>query len=302
MARLWDKLTGKAPFKEDPETPDTKDAKSSDTDATAKKTEKADTKSEPKDSKIKESLDKHVFNNKDLKTVLMWLIPIVVCVILVFITKAIFVAINDPLRNEISAQTVTMNTISNEINAKNNEYFAMESNENYHQKNNTSSDLDTSEDDAIMVEFLRKYTCWGLDGSGNPSATAGREFDELREDIIDYRNTHRDSTTNTFDIDESFVQCFFPNQGIYHDRETGVDYYQIDYENLNSHFETLSSYPVALISETATQYAGIVKLSTKATDGSGRLTYREVYIVYTIDRAKPSEPRITVQRVAVIAD
>ena len=319
MASLWDKLTGKAPMVDSPEenkaedtnkvSAETKGSNSapvSQPSLLAKLTGKAPMvddsvktstdgaqKTSIKDSKIAGAVKEHVFDNKDLKTVAMWALPIVICFVLIFIVKAIFTNINQPYNVKITEQNGTIITVSNDINAKNLEFQSLQSQESYREANNTSSDVDTTADDNVAIEFFKHYTTW--DENPQEKYSAGRVYADLCNEFREYCDN------NPGKIDESFKLCLLPDQQIYDDPDTGIRYYQVDFENRNLAFQSLQSYPITGSNAgggNATQYASLITLSSKQQNGS--VSYYHVYAVYTVDRHIENSPELTIQRVALL--
>ena len=249
MASLWDKLTGKAPFKED--------VPADATENTAEKSEKTE-----KAEKVKvEKPAKKKKDNTDLKTCAKWVAPIIGCFVAILLMNGVMTLVNSGRKNTIATQQDDILKIKDEITIKTNEYSDLVNLDTAAKENVIDGAEDTSADDAVAAALFEKYTTW----------SSGDEYENLRLSAIN---------EDGFSATSSFITTLLPAQGSYQDKDTGTWYYQVDSQNLNSKYESLKTYKL----DGDGNYAAILKVSMIDKSATGMNTGKivSIYTTYTV--------------------
>ena len=268
MASFWDKMTGKAPFREveepeektnEAETSSDKNEESSDK-KKASKEKKAKTEPEVKPGGNKKVKSR---NGEFLKIIAIWASPIVAALAFMLVLNGIFSQINNPYDLQLANQKEEYSNILNEIDVMNNKYASMVAEEDA-KTGSYYYNGDTSADDKIASAFFAKYTTW----------SSGDAYEKLRAE----------AEAAGFEPSGSFMSCFLPEQFAYTDNRY-ITHYSIDTYGENMSFDTLDSYPLSVDSKTnALIYGGIVTVSVKgnSTNGYTNTVYRKAYVTYSV--------------------
>lgn len=244
MSSLWDKLTGKAPFREDGETVEHDDAK--------------------KPEKDKRGSNRAV-NMKERKrdftpfiSILKWLIPVGICLLLLIGSSFADSILNDASRLRIAEQVSQHKGYANIKDTKNADIKARQAQIALDEGRIVHASDTNDADNAVAGEFFRKYLTWG----------SSEEYNKLRDEALGLFENEAGN----------IMSCLFPVQWQYYDPDTLDLVYYIDKEGLNLKFDSLESYRTGTATDTGgVTYSAIVSATRNVMSQYGTVSNKLMF-------------------------
>ena len=249
MSSLFDKLTGKAPFREDDDMPKDK------SEAKADKPKKAKPGRQRASNMVEKKKDR-----SHLIVILKWAIPIFICIGLVIGSRFADGFINNDNRAEIAAKLSEHQANLNKIQQKTDGIKALQQQQQEDKDRMVSADGRHDEDDAIAIAEFTKYMTW----------STGAAYNNLK-----------DAAEHAHGVNSPMVRCLFPEQWNRYDPDTQNLIQYIDQEGLNLAYEGMKAYRTGSSAETGSVFYSAIITATRSLPGAKaqRLMF---YAEYTI--------------------
>lgn len=265
MSSLLDKLTGKAPLREDPVDANkaADGAAENEADGKGKDSPKFGLNKKPK-GPVASNMTERKTDYSYLLVILKWMIPMGVCLLLIIGATFTDSVMNSGLRSQISQQVVDHENLQNKINAKQAELDAKIA--DAEREANSGKILVSDkhiEDDAAAEKFFSRYLTW----------SSSKEYNELRGE---FKAIYASSP--------QFVEVLFPEEWFCVDPVTYEQINYIDYEHMNLKFDRIESYRLGLGEDRVSpSYVAVITASRTNPNGSIStvLFYTEYDIVQT---------------------
>lgn len=271
MASMWDKLTGKAPWVEDPEEDEDDEAleeaeeaeDGTEDDAADEAEDETEDEIEDGDEgprfrfgkkkQVAAHMKERAKDRSYLKAIGWWMIPMGACLVLLLLSLGVDGLMNNDARAQIARNTLTIQDNANKILTAKADIAAAESQKSQDEGRMVWAEDTHVEDDAAASAFFQRYMTW----------SNSAEYKALRDEFqIMYPG------------DSNALNCLFPEQWSYQDPNTLDVRDYIDREHLNLKFDRLTAYRLGSSVSTAAVSYGAIVLANRDADTFGSSTQR----------------------------